>query len=92
MIKELTIFVTSFALCATIAWTGSGCSDEALCPATPDRPSAQPTRPATLRVRSGEDPRFQPQDVSLAVSPDRVVIRYTASEATHEVVYAVDGR
>lgn len=96
MIREAAaLFVAAFTLCGLVAGAASGCAGgDCNCPPIPEHPEAQPPL-GNLGVMAFDEigneaaVPVSPENGTLEVTGDRVVIAYDQDGVEHRVVYDV---
>jgi hypothetical protein len=94
--RNLFAFAAVFALSAALVAALNGCDTECKCAPTPPRPEAQEPLPG-LEIRSYDSSGnyaqlpVSPEDGTIEVTGDTVVIVYRQAGVQHRVVYDVTG-
>ena len=97
MKRAAMVFAAAFALSAALGVGLTACwIDECKCPSTPPRPTAQAPlsrlEVASFDSRGGFGPlTVKPENGTLEVTGDTVVIQYQQAGVQHRVVYEVVG-
>ncbi len=96
MKRYLLFFTAAFGASASIGLLTASCGYECECQPTPPLPAPQPAV-SKLKVKSFDaqgnyaDLDLEPQQGTVTVTGDRVVIRYRQADVDHTVEYAVVG-
>ena len=91
MIKTIVLFASAFALCAAIGSASTGCyMGDCDCPPVPDFPSDKPAKPATIGFGAEPTPPAAPENVTLEVKGNNMIVRYVESGANIDVLYGID--
>jgi hypothetical protein len=97
MMRSLLVLICTFALSAGLGLAIHGCDhQDCSCPPTPPHPQPQAPLPK-LEITSydsagnGAAIPVKPEDGTIEVTGDQVVLSYRQSGVTHRVVYDVTG-